>query len=108
MKEALEELWEKIPGFENYLVSNYGEVVNGKTNYALSQSSDGKGYQKVNLSKMGVKTTFYVHRLVARAFLVDYNPDLTVIHKGTDFFDNSIRNLKAGKKKIRKGAYSVV
>jgi len=103
MDGIVEELWEPIEGYDNYLVSNYGEVINKNTNYALRSSSDSKGYQKVNLYNKCVRTTHYVHRLVAKSFLIDYEDGLVVVHKDDENrLDNSVLNLKVSVKKKRK------
>jgi len=109
MDGIVEELWEPIEGHENYLVSNYGEVINKKTNYALRSCSDHKGYQKVSLYKNGIRETKYIHRMVAKAFLIDYEDGLAVVHKiENNKLDNSVLNLKVSVKKKRKAFINAV
>ena len=66
------ERWRPVEGFETYLVSNKGRVMNGRTGKILHPYSH-KGYSRVDLFKDGKKVHKKVHRLVGAAF-VD-NPD---------------------------------
>jgi hypothetical protein len=54
-----------IEGFENYSVSNFGNVKNNKTGRILKQALKRDGYYGVVLSKNGKVKDFKVHRLVA-------------------------------------------
>jgi len=60
----------------------------------LSQRTIGKGYHCVNLCKDGKAKTVYVHRLVAQAFLDDYDPDLDVDHIDMNKTNNHVSNLR--------------
>lgn len=98
----LEEIEVPIPEFPHYIVSNYGEVVNTETGYSLKPRITNRGYYIVTLSDYGYKRTFYVHRLVARAFLPTYDDAYSVIHKNDDKADNCILNLMVGERKVRR------
>jgi hypothetical protein len=75
------EEWKDIEGYENlYQVSNMGRVKslgNGKSNKSklkiMKTTLNHKGYPMIGLMNNGVKRTFSVHRLVAKAFIP--NPD---------------------------------
>lgn len=80
------EEWKDIQGYEDsYQVSNLGRVRSktrkrpfgrGFKTYKgrlLKQSTDKDGYKKINLSKNGKKKRFFVHRLVAKAFIKNSN-----------------------------------
>lgn len=56
-------------------------------NYGANQ---GSGYRSVGIGK----GLFQVHRLVAEAFLPDFNPDWWVDHQNGDKSDNRLRNLR--------------
>lgn len=71
----LEELWVPVEGFPNYEVSNYGRVVNIKTGRDLQPVPHKNGFLKIGLSKNGTRYFFYLQRLVAKAFFVDYSED---------------------------------
>ena len=62
-------MWNKILGFENYLVSSSGQIVNSKNMKMLSLHKCNKGYIRCSLYKNGVKHTKKVHRLVAESFI---------------------------------------
>ena len=72
----MKEKWKDIPDYEGlYQISNYGFVKsfprNGTTNEVVYLSAwfDGKGYQKVTLSKNGKRKQYPLHRLVASAYV---------------------------------------
>lgn len=66
------ERWRPVEGFETYLVSNKGRIMNGKTGKILHPYNHN-GYCRVDLFKSGKKTHKKVHRLVGSAFVP--NPD---------------------------------
>lgn len=96
----MEEIWKDIPGFEGlYQVSNYGRVKSlnyrrtGKEQI-LKYEIHPKGYSRLGLhSNNGVKY-FFIHRLVAQAFIP--NPDNLpqVNHKDEDKTNNRVDNLE--------------
>lgn len=61
------EEWRVIPEFEEYEVSSYGRVRHGQK--ILKGLDNGTGYKKLNLVNGNNKKRFYVHRLVAMAFV---------------------------------------
>lgn len=66
----MEEIWKPIEGYENYHVSNMGNVMNIVTGKILKQHDNGKGYFHVMLyNKEHEGRTIMVHRLVAIAFI---------------------------------------
>jgi hypothetical protein len=85
------EIWKKIKGFENYEVSNLGEIRN-----FLTQKKSKLIYIKGrNLSVRLKYQYFHVGIIVARAFYE--TPPLSIItsvsYKDTCFFNNNIENL---------------
>ena len=91
----LDEIWVEI-GIGAYEVSNFGRVVNGNTGRDLKPSPDGNGYLRVVLYYNGKRHMVYVHRLVARAFFLNYAKGVEVKHKNGDKNDNSVLNLTLG------------
>lgn len=75
----MKEKWKRIAGYEeSYEISNFGRVKsltfrNGTTyrlkEKILSPTDNGKGYLIISLSKNTKRKNFYIHRLVAEAFL---------------------------------------
>jgi hypothetical protein len=82
------EEWKKIADFENYYVSNLGNVKNikdrrlkksGLDYILLKQQNNNNGYIQITLSKDSKDFVYSVHRLVAQAFIP--NPDnLSQVH----------------------------
>jgi len=95
MKEIeLIEVWHGIKDFENYKVSNLGQIYSIKTGKILKQSIDRKGYAVIHLYRNGFRCHKKVHRLVAEAFIP--NPDKLpeVDHIFGDRLDNQSINLR--------------
>jgi hypothetical protein len=70
----MEETWKEIDGYENYMVSNMGNVMNIITGKILKGQNNGNGYLHVMLyDKNHNGKTIMIHRLVAKAFIP--NPD---------------------------------
>ena len=111
----MEEIWKPIKGYEGiYEVSSYGRVrslertISQRNQYGefvrvekgciMAQKLQNTDRLQVNLRKVvngkRLRKTFYVHRLVAEAFVP--NPDNlpTVNHKNEDHHDNRAENLE--------------
>lgn len=71
---TIEEIWEPIPSFPDYAVSNLGHVkrvVPGKRNHAchtIKPWLGNHGYETVGLTKDGAIHRRLIHRLVCEAF----------------------------------------
>lgn len=84
----MSEIWLPIRGYEGlYAVSNLGHVKSLRRNIVLKLMDSGNGYFKVSLSKCGKVQQFWVHRLVADAFVP--NPDSLPV---VDHLDGNKRN----------------
>ena len=86
-----------VKGYERYCVSKKGHVFTiGRTSKLkeIAPCKTPKGYLKVWLYKNGKRKMFYIHRLVAQAFLE--NPDALpmVNHKDFDKTNNDVDNLE--------------
>lgn len=99
MNTELKEIWKSIPDFPNYMVSNLGNVKSlnfGRMNKEkiLKPHINTYGYYQAHLSKNGKHYYFYIHRLVAQAFIP--NPDNLpqVNHKDEDKINNAVSNLE--------------
>lgn len=80
----------------NYSVSTYGEVRNNKFNRLLRPCANKSGYMTVGLTleKGKGSKTYYVHRLVAEAFIDNPNNLEQVDHINSDKSDNDVSNLQ--------------
>lgn len=109
----IEEIWRDIPGYEGYYqISNHGNVrgldryVMNTGNYSkeskliyvkgkmMAQKDPGNGHLVVHLTRDHKSKQFYVHRLVALAFIP--NPDnLPIVnHKDENPLNNHVSNLE--------------
>lgn len=103
-----EEIWKDIKGYEGlYQVSNLGRVrsldryVNAmygkrfvKGFIRKSHINIGLGYKTLVLSKNGINTEVYIHRLVAEAFVPNPNKYNIVNHRDEDKTNNRYDNLE--------------
>lgn len=90
------EKWKAIPGYDNYEVSDLGNVRNIKTGRILKPRKVSKGYLHVLLRANGKSKKFYIHKLVAIVFL-GHIPDkmkITVDHLNGIKTDNRLENLE--------------
>jgi len=86
--------WKPIIGFESYKVNRKGNVINhyGKL---LSQCPNKKGYMRVCLNNDSIKSKqFFVHRLVAEAFIPNPNDYPAINHKDKNLANNFAENLE--------------
>ena len=89
------EVWKDIKGYEGiYAISNYGRVKNIATDKILSPVNNSKGYYKVELRKEKIGKRYYIHRMVAEAFLPNPNNKTEVNHRDSNPSNNHISNLE--------------
>lgn len=90
------EIFKDIEGYEDYQISNLGNVKSlrfGKEKI-LKPVKDGKKYLCVVLYKQGKHKMCKVHRLVAQAFIPNPNNYQQVNHKDEDKTNNQVNNLE--------------
>lgn len=90
----MQEVWKKNPTYENYDVSNFGEIRNSKTGRLRKTSISCKGYEMVILFKNGKRKNCSVHRLVAETFIPNPNNLPEVNHKDEIKTNNFVDNLE--------------
>lgn len=105
------EIYKSIKGFDGYEISNKGNVkslekdlirksklgkeyVYHQKESILKTRIDRDGYKLVNLWKEGKSFTLKVHRLVAEAFIPNYNNYPIINHKDENPANNSVENLE--------------
>jgi hypothetical protein len=88
-----EEIYKPITEYENYSISNLGNIKNNITNKILKIQTSSR-YSTIHLSN-GLKLKgFTIHRLVAQAFIPNPENKLTVNHKNHNTYDNKLENLE--------------
>lgn len=88
------ELWEPIPDFPGYEVSNTGLIRNEETQYTLGQYENGSGFLQVVMSVSGKNHARAVHKLVAQAFVNFGGGDQVPVHIDYDRHNNHADNLE--------------
>lgn len=105
---AIKEIWKPIVGYEGlYEVSNFGRVkglermVKGRYGNLRFQKEtmrkiqiNNRGYCTVRLCKDGNYKYYFVHRLVAEAFIPNDDKTFEVNHKDEDKLNNYAFNLE--------------
>jgi hypothetical protein len=98
----MNERWQRIADYPDYEVSDQGQVRrcinlgrNAKKGGILKPYTRSSGYIEVSLYRNGEKTTCYVHRLVAQAFIPNPLHLPEVNHKkGKQKWNNTVNNLE--------------
>ncbi len=92
-------IFKTLKNFQDFDVSNYGDVKNNKTLEEITKTINSDGYEYVEIYQYNkVNEMVLVHLLVAHTFLTNYGYDLldnntTVYHKDGTKTNNIIDNL---------------
>lgn len=89
-----DEVWAEVPGFPKYAISNYGHIHNMQSRSPLKGRKTVGGRLKVVLSNGDSREEFYIHHLVAAAFMGDYRPSMRIRHYDGDATNNHVSNLR--------------
>jgi len=89
------EYWGKVKGFDEYLISKDGHIKKVSSGDTCKDRRDRNGYRIIALrSNDGKFIQKKVHRLVAEAFLDDFDHSLQVNHLNRVKSDNRLSNLE--------------
>ena len=91
-KFIYKEIWKKIDGFPNFLISSWGRVYNVKREVFITQTF--RRYYNVALSNNGKIKHARVHRLLANAFLLNPDNKIYVDHVDGNPKNNNMINLR--------------
>lgn len=95
----MKEIWKQIQDFENYEISNMGNI-RSKKNGILKPYKDYKGYKRIVLYKRPpyaptIAKSFFIHRLVLQTFSPNKQyKTLQVNHIDHDPSNNNLKNLE--------------
>lgn len=94
----MREIWEEIPGFSQYQISNKGRLKSFKSRpqngLVLSNINATGGYLSVVLRRKEGDRYTRIHRLVAEAFIPNPENKREVNHKDSDKQNNRVDNLE--------------
>ena len=107
LEVGMYEEFRDIEGYEEYYqISNYGRIKSkqrfsnccyGKQRLLKEEiivpTPDKKGYLRIMLCKNGNKKRFYIHELVAKTFLDNYDETKIIHHIDYDNQNNNYKNL---------------
>jgi hypothetical protein len=91
--------YRRVEGFEDYIVSNYGEVFstkkyNRKEWRELKMGFNNWGYKQIDLREDSKRKTFTVHVLVGNAFVGKRTGEMTFDHIDRDKLNNKSDNIR--------------
>jgi len=93
--KIMENNMRKIKGYDNYVITNYGEVINIKRNRKIKASIRKDGYNQITLYSKGKSKRHYIHRLVAKNFIINTDYEKKQInHINGNKSDNNVNNLE--------------
>jgi hypothetical protein len=85
--------YKELDEFPGYFITNCGRVwTNYYNKFMINQIR--KGYARINLKKDGKTKQMFVHRLVALAFIPNYENKKEVNHIDGDKLNNNVKNLE--------------
>jgi hypothetical protein len=88
------EIYKQINGYQNYAVSNFGNVKNTTSNKILKEIDKGNGYLEVGLYDNKKLKKSKIHRLVASHFIENPESLKTINHINGIKTDNRAENLE--------------
>ena len=83
--------WKLLSNYQNYLISEYGEVMNRWTSKIIKPTINKKGYERVDLS---YNKSLLVHRLVYETFVGELDKNKVIDHIDGNKRNNHYNNLQ--------------
>lgn len=91
----MNEIWKVCNKSQDYIISNYGNLKNIKTNKNLNSGINTEGYKRANLRINGVNKACNIHRMLMLTFKPEeYFDGAVVNHKDGNKLNNSLDNLE--------------
>ncbi len=90
----MQEEFRKIQGYDNYSVSNFGNVRNDNTRKLLKNRKCTNEYYYITLCHESKAKNHLIHRLVAIAFIPNPENKKCVDHIDNNIFNNNVLNLR--------------
>lgn len=88
------EIWQPIPDYGNYLISNFGDIVTTNKQTISSYSLKGSNDLLVKLTdSQGNKHSYHLDQLVALAFIPNADTFKGIKHRNGSSIDNRVANL---------------
>lgn len=95
MDTKIEEIWKDVVGYEGfYKISNFGRVNSLARNKLMSPGIDDKGYLRVCLTKLGIRKTLRMHRMIMLSFVPNPLKRTDINHKNGVKSDCRLCNLE--------------
>lgn len=88
------EIWKEVFINNEYEVSNKGRVRNKSNNSLLKQRSKDLGYKTVGIKLNDKQKHFFIHKLVAEAFIPNPENKSTIDHIDQNPSNNNVENLR--------------
>ena len=87
--------YRQIEGFPFHYVNEKGDIASKKFGKLMKQQKHGDGYMQVTLLYNKNKKTQLIHRIVAKAFIPNTDPEKDQVnHKNSKRTDNRVENLE--------------
>lgn len=86
--------WKKIKNYDNYLISNYGDIYTINYKRLMKNKKDSDGYFYISLSQNSKKTSHSVHRLVYDTFKTIQKLNTEIDHIDRNTSNNFLGNLR--------------